>query len=391
MNRSHIPRNVWVTGWVSFFMDVSSEMVYPLVPVFLSSTLGVSKSIVGLIEGIAEASASVLKLFSGILADRLGRHKFLMGIGYGISTASRPILAVATGWGLVLTARFTDRVGKGIRTAPRDAIIATSTDSARLGLAFGFHRAMDTAGAIVGPGVALLILAVWAADYRLVFWLSILPGLLAVTLIVWVIAPPANGRVIERGPFWSVEGLNRRLLKFLVVVGLFSLGNSSNAFLILKAEHGGVSPAWIPGIYMGFNVAYALLSMPGGILADRLGRAPVIVGGFILFAGVYAGFAMTDSPWPLAGLFVLYGVYMGLTDGVQRAYLAGLVPETRTATGYGLYHMVVGLGILPASLIAGVLWDHVGPAAPFWFGSGMAVFAALTFVVLAPREFRILS
>src|SRR5207249_234604 len=225
-------------------MDVSSEMVYPLVPLFLSSSLGASKSIIGLIEGIAEASASVLKLFSGVLADRFGKHKLLMGLGYGISTASRPVLALATGWQVVLVSRFTDRVGKGIRTAPRDAIIAASTPSERLGLAFGFHRAMDTVGAGVGPAVALLILAIW--------------------------------------------------------------------------------------------------------VADRLGRRRVILAGFMLFAGAYAGFAVADSPWPIAGLFILYGMYMGLSDGVQRAYLATLVPQERKATGFGLYHMVVGIAILPA-------------------------------------------
>jgi MFS family permease len=375
MKLAHIPRNVWVAGWVSFFMDVSSEMVYPLVPLFLSSTLGASKSIVGLIEGIAEASASILKLFSGVLADRFGRHKLLMGLGYGISIVSRPVLALATNWGLVLTARFTDRVGKGIRTAPRDAIIAASTRPDRLGLAFGFHR-------------ALLILALWTADYRLVFWLSIVPGLLSVALIVWLITPDGQAQILERESSWSLGRLDRRLVQFLVIVGLFSLGNSSNAFLILKAQHAGVSPAWISGMYMAFNFAYVLLSIPGGMLADRLGKPPVIVGGFTLFAGVYSGFAVMDDPWPIAGLFILYGVYMGLTEGVQRAYLATLAQEERRATGFGLYHMVVGLGILPASLIAGFLWDHVGPAAPFWFGASMAGVAALCFAAFSWQDFR---
>jgi sugar phosphate permease len=237
MIRELIPRNVWVTGWVSFFMDVSSEMVYPLVPLFLASSLGASKSIVGLIEGIAEAAASPLQLFSGALADRLGKNKLLMGLGYGLSAASRPALAVAGSWGTVLTARLTDRVGKGIRTAPRDAIIAGSTPPARLGLAFGFHRALDQAGAVVGPAVALLILAVWTADYRLVFWLSLIPGLLAVTLIVWFIE--ADGPSPLRGATfsWSLQGFDAKFLGFILVVGVFSLGNSSNVFLILKAQH----------------------------------------------------------------------------------------------------------------------------------------------------------
>jgi MFS family permease len=367
-------------------MDVSSEMVYPLVPLFLSSTLGVSKSVVGVIEGIAEASASILKLFSGMLADRFGKNKLLMGIGYATSVASRPLLALASGWGMVLAARFTDRVGKGIRTAPRDAIIAGSTQPERWGLAFGFHRALDTAGAIVGPAVALLILAVWATDYRLVFWLSMIPGLLAVAFIVLFIS--ADGRSSMTGSIfsWSLRGFDRSFLGFLLVVGLFSLGNFSHAFLILKAEQVGMSSAWISGVYLVFNAVYALVSIPGGMLADRIGRRRVIVSGFGLFAGVYVGFALATAPWQIAALFALHGSYMGLTDGVQRAYLATLVPEERKATGFGLFHLVVGAAILPASLIAGLLWDHIGPAAPFWFGAGLAMLAALTFVSLSRRR-----
>ena len=388
MKTTKIPRNVWVAGWVSFFMDVSSEMVYPLVPLFLSSTLGASKSVIGLIEGIAESSASVTKLFSGVLADRFGKHKLLMTLGYGISTASRPVLALATGWGLVLTARFTDRVGKGFRTAPRDAIIAASTESDRLGLAFGIHRTLDTAGAIVGPAVALLILAVWAADYRSVFWLSILPGLVSIALIAWIITPGGRSRIMSGTSSWSFRGLGTPFVGFLLVVGLFSLGNSSKAFMILKAQHVGVTPMWITGIYMAFNVSYVLVSIPAGVLADRLGKPPVIIAGFILFALVYAGFAMAANLWAILGLFILYGVYMGLTEGVQRAYLATLVPEGRMATGFGLYHMIVGLAILPASLIAGMLWDHISPAAPFWFGTGMAVLATLAFIALTRLDVR---
>lgn len=383
---SRIPRNVWVAGWVSFFMDVSSEMVYPLVPLFLTSSLGASKSIVGLIEGIAEATASLLKLFSGLIADRFGKNKLLMGLGYGLSTASRPILALATGWGLVLAARFTDRAGKGIRTAPRDAIIAASTPAARLGLAFGFHRAMDTAGAIVGPAAALMILVLWAADYRLVFWLSIVPGVLAVALIVWFIEAdrpvrPAPGRFP-----WSLRGFDHRFWQFLLIIGLFSLGNSSNAFLILKAEQVGTSPAWISGIYLGYNALYALTSIPGGMLADRFGMRRMIVVGLGLFAAVYAGIALAATPGQIAALFLCYGLYMGLTEGVQRAYLATLAPRDRTATAFGLYHMVVGIAILPASLVAGALWDLVGPAAPFQFGAAMAVLSAALFVGLSWRS-----
>jgi len=380
MKLPSLPRNVWVAGWVSFCMDVSSEMVYPLVPLFLSSTLGASKSAIGLIEGLAEATASLLKLFSGVLADRLGKNKLLMELGYGISTASRPILALATAWGVVLASRLTDRIGKGIRTAPRDAIIAASTRSEHLGLAFGVHRAMDTAGAVVGPAVALAILAFWAGDYRLVFWLSMIPGALAVALIVWFIHEDRPTPAAQTSARWVLRGWDARFLGFLGAVGLFSLGNSSNAFLILKAQHVGAEPALISGVYLAFNLVYVLTSIPGGLLADRFGRPAMILTGFGLFGISYAGVALAVSVWQIIAGFLLYGCYMGLTDGVQRAYLAELAPPDRKATGFGLYHMVVGLGILPASLMAGVLWDYVGPAAPFWFGALLALLAALVFV-----------
>ena len=382
----HIPRNVWVAGWVSFFMDVSSEMVYPLVPLFLSSTLGVSKSAVGLIEGLAEATASVLKLFSGALADRFGKNKFLMGLGYGISTASRPLLAMAGGWGMVLTGRMADRTGKGIRTAPRDAIIALSTSPDRLGSAFGFHRAMDTAGAVVGPALALLLLAFWPSDYRLVFWCSILPGIVAVLLIVFFISADGPAPIRREAFTLSLHGFDSGFMRFMLVIGLFSLGNSSNAFLILKAEQVGMSGGWISAVYLTFNAVYAAMSMPAGMAADRLGRRLIIIAGFGLFACVYAGAALATTPWHMAGLFVIYGFYMGLTDGVQRAYLATLIPNHRKATGFGLYHMIVGLAILPASVVAGTLWDHVGPAAPFWFGAAMSASAMVLFVALGPKR-----
>ncbi len=382
----NISRNVWVTGWVSFFMDVSSEMVYPLVPLFLSSSLGASKFIVGLIEGIAESAASLLQLFSGVLADRSGKNKFLMAMGYGVSAASRPILAVATGWGMVFSARFADRVGKGIRTPPRDAIIAASTPMNRLGLAFGFHRAMDQAGAVVGPAVALLLLTVWTDDYRLVFWLSALPGALAVLLIVGFIRADGPGPSIGAIGGWSVRRRDGRLLVFIVSIGLFSFGNSSNAFLILKADQVGMSPGWISGIYLLFNGAYALVSVPAGMLADRVGRRKVIAGGFVLFAAVYAGFAAATALSHIVVLFAAYGVQMGLTEGVHRAYLGTLLPAGKRATGYGLYHMVVGLAVLPASVIAGFLWDSAGSAAPFWFGAGMGLLAALIFIGFSGRE-----
>ncbi|RMH34121.1 MAG: MFS transporter [Nitrospirae bacterium] len=378
---ARLPRTVWIVGWVSLCMDISSEMIYPLVPMFLAAELGASKLVIGSIEGVAEATASLLKLGSGMVADRFRNHKFLMGLGYGISTCSRPLLAMAHHWGLVLTARFVDRTGKGIRTAPRDAVIASVTPQPQLGLAYGIHRSMDTAGAILGPAVAVLLLTIWPADYRLVFWVSIVPGLIAVLLIVLYVQPDRVRPPGSRPP-WRIHGVDARLREFLIVIGLFSLGNSSNAFVILKAAHAGITPAWISGLYLIFNLVYCAVAVPSGMLSDRVGRERVIALGFAFFALVYAGLASTNDPWLITALFVLYGLYMGLTEGVQRAYVATLAPEDRQATGFGLYHMVVGLTILPASLIAGWLWDHLGPSAPFWFGSFMAGSAMTVFVWL---------
>jgi MFS family permease len=330
--KSPIPRNVWVVGWVSLFMDVSSEMVYPLVPLFLSNQLDASKSVVGLIEGIAEATASLLKLGSGALADRFGKNKLLMGLGYGLSTASRPVLALASGWGTVLASRWIDRTGKGIRTAPRDAIIAASTPADRLGLSFGLHRAMDSAGAVIGPAVALLVLMIWPGDYRFVFWLSIIPGLLAVALIIGFVRADGRQRSSRKDWVWSFKGFNADFARFLIVIALFSLGNSSNVFLILRAEDVGLAPAWISGCYLLFNAVYAVSSLPAGILADRIGRPVMLVAGFLLFSAIYMGFALTTMTWLVPILFVLYGLYMGVTDGVQRAHLATLLPVDLTAT-----------------------------------------------------------
>jgi MFS family permease len=377
--KSPIPRNVWVVGWVSFFMDISSEMVYPLVPLFLSNQLGASKAVVGFIEGIAEATASLLKLGSGALADRFGKNKLLMGLGYGLSTMSRPVLALASGWGTVLASRWIDRTGKGIRTAPRDAIIATSTTADRLGLSFGLHRAMDSAGAVIGPAIALLVLMIWPADYRFVFWLSIIPGLLAVALIIGLVRADGRPQSARKDWVWSFKEFNAGFVRFLIVIALFSLGNSSNVFLILRAEDVGLAPAWISGCYLLFNGVYAVSSLPAGILADRIGRPVTLVAAFILFSAIYMGFALATMTWLVPILFVLYGLYMGVTDGVQRAHLATLLPSDRTATGYGLYHMVIGLAILPASFFGGLLWDQLGPSAPFWFGAGTSLSAAALF------------
>jgi MFS family permease len=376
-------RNIFFAGLVSFFMDFSSEMVYPLMPLFLSSVLGVPKSIIGLIEGIAESTASLLKVFSGWLSDRLGHRKWLMAIGYGISTLSRPLMATAPNWGQVLASRFMDRFGKGIRNAPRDALIAESCEEARLGRSFGFHRGMDTLGAVVGPATAFGLLAYFNSQYRLVFWLSMIPGALAVLTILFFIretraCPPKEAQK----PKLSWSSFNRSYKYFIVLVTLFSLGNSSDVFLILRAQDEGIPLALIPLVYLTFNLIYGLSALPAGILSDRIGPKPIIFLSFILFGFIYLGFAQAGRPVHIWLLFMAYGLFMAMTEGVQKAFLAMLIPTEFKATGFGFYNTMVGLAVLPASLIAGFLWDRFGPQATFLYGAATAWLAALLFIFL---------
>ena len=375
-------KNVTVAGLVSFFMDVSSEMIYPLVPLFLANVLGVNKSVIGLIEGIAESTASLLKVFSGWFSDRIGNRKWLMAAGYGISTLSRPFVALATSWQHVLGSRFIDRFGKGIRTAPRDAIIAESADKTHLGRAFGFHRAMDTMGAVVGPALAFFFLGLFSNDYRRVFWLSMIPGILAVILIILFITekkklPAAHA---ER-PRLRLSHFDWRFKFFVIIAALFAAGNSSDVFLILRAEQKGVHAAMIPVVHLLFNLVYSLSSFPAGMAADKFGKKRVILLGFILFSALYYGFAIAGSPTAIWVLFGLYGLFMGLTEGIQKAFLATIIPQDFKATAFGVYNTVVGLAMFPASLIGGWLWDHVSPSATFYFGAMTAAVSGTLFIV----------
>ena len=427
-----LDRNVFFAGVSSFFMDVSSEMVYSLVPIFLSSVLGINKSLIGVIEGIAETTASLLKMFSGWLSDRLGRRKPLMVFGYGVSTLSRPLLAVAGGWGMVLGSRFVDRFGKGVRTAPRDAIVADSCDPRELGRSFGFHRAMDQFGAVIGPAVAFLVLTLRPGGYRTVFWLSVIPGVLCVIVILFFIhdrrkkseadatcaaagvtgaaevtgAAGATGAggvagatgaagatgvaATSGGPPRStlrerIARLRGPLLAYLLVTAVFSLGNSSDAFLILRARDLQVAVVMIPVLYLTFNFIYSALSIPAGMIADRIGRRRVALIGFAVFAIAYAWMATAHSQAAAWGVFAVYGVYMGIADGNGRALVAEFSSGARRATAFGAYHMVVGLAALPASVLAGVLYDRVSPSAPFWVGAGAAVLAGLLMLALVPE------
>jgi MFS family permease len=378
-----LSNNVFFTGLVSFFMDISSEMIYPLVPLFLANVLGVNKSMIGLIEGIAESTASLLKVFSGWLSDRSGKRKNLMLAGYAISTLSRPIIAVAGVWQQVLAARFVDRLGKGIRTAPRDAIIAESTETTHLARAFSFHRSMDTMGAVVGPAIALILVQIYNSNYQMVFWLSMIPGTLAVLTIVVFVRDKKRAAVApaER-PRLSLKHFDWKVKFFIVIATLFALGNSSDAFLILRAEQIGIPIVMIPAVYLMFNLVYSLSAIPAGIAADKYGKKRLILLGFVLFAGLYYGFAVVRSSTSIWLLFGAYGLFMGLTEGIQKAFLATIIPPDFKATAFGIYATAVGLATLPASLVGGLLWDRVSPAATFYFGAITAALSAILFMVL---------
>lgn len=393
-----LPRNVWAVSLTSFFMDVSSEMVINILPLFLSNVLGVGTAVIGLIEGIAEATASLLKVFSGWLSDRLGGRKWLAVAGYGISTLVKPFFFFATAWTTVLAVRWADRVGKGVRTAPRDALVADSVHESQRGLAFGFHRAADTTGAVLGLLIALGV--VWAAQSadvalgRRTFQIVVLASLLPAVLAVLALSVGAQDvRVSDRRdrPVITFKGLGKPFLTFMLIVGLFDLGNSSDAFLVLRAQERGLSVMGILGMLVAFNLVYALVSTPSGSLSDRVGRRRVIIGGWLAYAIIYLGFAVAGSGWHVWLLYVLYGVYYGLAYGVTKAMVADLVPAELRGTAYGTYNAVLGALDLPASLIAGLLWQGVGawhglgPAAPFLFGAAMALSAALLMQLWKPE------
>jgi MFS family permease len=372
-----MPRNVVVAGFVSLFTDVSSEMIVPVMPLFLTSVLGAPMAAVGLIEGVAESTASVLRVFSGWLSDRAGRRKLLILAGYGLSNLTKPLLALASAWPQVLALRYADRFRKGVRGAPRDALIADSVDASVRGRAFGFHRAMDTTGAAIGPLLAAATLALTAGDPRAVFWLASVPGVIAVVLAWRFLRDrPATPKDVD-APRLGFRDLGRPFALFTAVATLFSLGNSSDAFLILRAQDTGMAVAAIPLAYFAFNALYAALAAPAGILSDRWGRRPLLAAGYAVFALVYLGFAVAPNALVAGALFLLYGLYYALTDGVARALVADLVPVELRATAMGTFSTATGLALLPASLVAGVLWQAVAPWAPFAYGAALATVAAL--------------
>lgn len=393
-----LPKPVRSLGWISFFTDFASEMVYPIVPLFLVSALGAPVVVLGLIEGVAEALVSVMKGLSGWHSDKSGRRVPYIRAGYGLAALSKPLMALAFSWPMVFLSRALDRLGKGLRTTARDALIADAVDCKIAGRAFGFHRMMDTGGAIVGVLAALLLLRLLPGEYRLIFLIAGVPGLAAVWLSFRLRdlqraddpgrdcpaperIPQSNaGSAAQAGPL----GFSRAYWLTLGLLTLFAFANSSDTLLLLRARNLGWDDSQVILGYLLFNVTYALSSYPLGILSDRMGRWRMLIGGWVLYAAVYFGFSVSDggSIW---WLFPLYGLSMGLTEGVGKALISGHVPVLRKGTALGVFHMSLGFTALASSVVAGLLWDHVGPSAPFRLGGIVAVAAVLAALILAPH------
>ena len=381
-----LPRTVIALGAVSLLTDLSSEMIYPLLPVFLSTTLGAGPLAIGAIEGAAESVAALLKLASGWWSDRLPRRKPLVIAGYGIASLVRPLIGLAQNVGQVLVIRLADRAGKGIRGAPRDALIADAVDASQRGRAYGFHRAADHAGAVAGPIVAFALLTWGGVSLRTVFLLAAIPAAAAMIVLI------AGVRESAREPVPATDtskldraGLSRRFWAYLGVLMVFTLGNSTDALLILRANELGVSAAVIPILWAVLHVVKSVSSTPGGVLSDRVGRRPLIVGGWLVYAAVYLGFAYASESWHAWALFITYGLYFGMTEGVEKALVADLVPARLRGAAFGWYNLTIGLAALPASLLFGGLWQAYGATAAFLTGAGLALVAAAG-LILATRD-----
>jgi len=394
-----LPRNLWAVSLTSFLTDVSSEMVLNVLPLFLANVLGAKTNVIGLVEGVAEATASLLKLFSGWLSDKLGARKWLAVAGYGFSTLAKPLFYVADAWWVVAGVRWADRIGKGIRTAPRDALVADSVPAEQRGLAFGLHRAADTGGAALGLLIALAV--VWLTQrgaatlgrtaFQTLVLVSLVPAFLGVIALA-VMARDAPAPVTRERPRISFRGLGPRFALLMLIVGLFDLGNSSDAFIVLRAQERGLSVVGVLGMLLTFNLVYALVSTPAGRLSDRIGRRTVVVAGWLVYAAVYLGMGLARSGLDVWALYAVYGLYYGLAYGTAKALVADVTPEHLRGVAYGAYNATLGILDLPASLIAGILWQGVGrwagfgPSAPFFFGGALALLATALLLTVFPGK-----
>lgn len=357
-------------------------MLYPVIPIFLTAVLGAPMTVVGLIEGIAEGTASFLKVITGWYSDRIGKRKPFVLSGYSISAISKPLIAFAYTWPLVLVARFMDRFGKGVRTSARDALIADSCDPCQKGRSYGFHRTLDTIGAVFGPAIAIIILYLTNNDYRLLFLVAFVPGLIGVLLVMFFVYERKN--IVETKIPLKVSQFGRDFKVFLLITSIFAVGNSSDVFLILRAQDLGFSVSAVLLCYILYNIIFAIGAFPAGILSDKLGRRNLMTCGFLIFACVYAGFALTAENIYVWLLFVVYGLYAALTDGIGRAYVVDLVPFDKRATALGIYHTAIGVMMLFANVLAGILWDLIGAPAPFIYGALTAFVSAVMLIVLMP-------
>lgn len=384
---------VFALSLVSLLNDTSSEIIYPLLPAFLALTLGASPFAIGLIEGFAESIASILKLFSGYLSDKFGNRKLPVFLGYALAAVVRPLLAFVTSWPQVLVVRMTDRIGKGIRGAPRDALLAADVAPSQRGLAFGFNRAADHLGAVVGPVVAFLLLTYIAADpatptaseYQQVFLFAAIPVALGLFVIVFFVREKKKPAEHEEVPIkFSLGAFDSNFKRFLAVIALFTLSNSTDAFLLLRAEETGVRPAMLPLLWMALHFSKLFSSIIGGDLSDRVGRKAMIFTGWIIYALVYVGFAFADTAWQAWTLFIIYGLYFGLTEGVEKALVADLVTDEKRGTAFGFYNLAYGITVFPASLIFGFVWTRSNATSAFLMSSAISLIAA-AFLMIAIR------
>jgi len=369
--------NIILLGITSLLTDISSEMVYPILPLYLVTTLGASPAILGLIEGIAESTASLLKVFSGYFSDRFKSRKPFTILGYAGSTVGKIFLYISVSWGYVLTGRIIDRLGKGIRTAPRDALIADSAYAHKKGAAFGLHRTMDTIGASIGVFLAYFLITRYQGNFKNIFLVSLIPALLGLVFLFFVRESKGELKNKHSRIQFKWHTLDRRLKLFLILTFIFTLGNSSNQFLLLRAKDLGSPLPTVILFYLVYNLVYALVAYPASSLSDRIGRKKILVLGYLFYGLVYLGFAINKTPFNLWFLFGIYGLYIGFTEGAEKALVADIAPQEARATAIGLHATLVGIGLLPASLFAGMLWKFLGPAAAFYFGGFMGIFASV--------------
>ncbi|MBP7551332.1 MAG: MFS transporter [Gemmatimonadaceae bacterium] len=386
--RPPLARNVRVLATVSFFTDVASEMIYPLLPLFLSTVLGTSAAALGVIEGLAESVSSLLRLPAGWYSDRIRKRKPLVLFGYLVAAVSRPLIGLAQGTGQVLAIRLTDRFGKGVRTAPRDALIADSVLQSQRGYAYGVHRAADSLGAVAGPLIAWALLTFEWVELRELFLWAAVPGLISVLLVAFLVKESRAAVPVRVVASPVSLPLGRTFWRYLFVLFVFTLSTSTDAFLLLRASQLGVATAMIPILWAMLHVVKSSSTVVGGALSDRLGRRPLILGGWAVYAAVYLGFALSSAEWHAWALFVVYGLYFGATEGTEKALVADLVPAARRGTAFGWFNAALGLGALPASVVFGLVWERSGPEVAFVMGAGIAAVATLLFVLMVPRTGR---